>query len=126
MNDTPEFIRSLRKHLGLTQEEFAEVLGAAEGQAMVSRWETGKTRPSERHLVRIAELAGVKVDEVRGHRRELPISPKLAKELVLHVPADEHVRRWLINTIENAVLEAVPDEGVPLWLAQLRGRIGIG
>ncbi|MFQ5826698.1 MAG: helix-turn-helix domain-containing protein [Dehalococcoidia bacterium] len=39
----PERVRSLRRHLGLTQEELAQDLGTR--QQTISEWETGMYRP---------------------------------------------------------------------------------
>jgi DNA-binding transcriptional regulator YiaG len=52
-------VRELREHLGLTQQELADELGAR--QQTISEWETGMYRPrglSERLLSLIAERAG--------------------------------------------------------------------
>lgn len=53
-------IRFLRRRLGKTQPEFADVLGVTQGT--VSRWESGAA-PSHEHLVRLAGLDGVSLDE---------------------------------------------------------------
>jgi DNA-binding transcriptional regulator YiaG len=52
-------IRALRDHLGMTQQELADELGAR--QQTVSEWETGRYRPrgvSARLLERVAEEKG--------------------------------------------------------------------
>lgn len=52
-------MRALRRHLGLTQQELAEQLGAR--QQTVSEWETGAYRPrgtSATLLALIAERTG--------------------------------------------------------------------
>jgi DNA-binding transcriptional regulator YiaG len=52
-------VRELREHLGLTQQQLADELGAR--QQTISEWETGMYRPrglSERLLSLIAERAG--------------------------------------------------------------------
>ena len=52
-------VRSLREHLGLTQEGLAQELNVR--QQTVSEWETGQYRPrgaSERLLAVVAERAG--------------------------------------------------------------------
>jgi putative transcriptional regulator len=46
-------IRQLREALGLTQEEFARELGVS--FSTVSRWETGRGRPSHLAIHRIEE-----------------------------------------------------------------------
>lgn len=52
----PDEVRALRKHLGMSQMEFAEELGCY--QDAISNWETGQKRPngiSSNALLRIAE-----------------------------------------------------------------------
>ena len=56
---TPGTVRGLRRHLGLSQREFAQEMNAR--QQTVSEWETGRYRPrgpSARLLSLIAEQAG--------------------------------------------------------------------
>lgn len=53
-----ELIKGLRQHMGLTQTEFADVLGVR--QQTVSDWEQGAyipTRASSKHLMLVAERA---------------------------------------------------------------------
>jgi DNA-binding transcriptional regulator YiaG len=54
-----EGVKALRRHLGLTQDQMAQELGAR--QQTISEWETGVYQPrgvSERFLSLIAERAG--------------------------------------------------------------------
>lgn len=56
---TPEKIKALREHMGLTQEAFGEELGMR--QQTISEWETGMYRPrrsTSKYLALIAERAG--------------------------------------------------------------------
>jgi DNA-binding transcriptional regulator YiaG len=53
-----ELIKGLRQHMGLTQAQFAEVLGVR--QQTVSEWEVGlyePTRATAKHLMLVAERA---------------------------------------------------------------------
>ncbi|MGQ0603321.1 MAG: helix-turn-helix transcriptional regulator [Anaerolineales bacterium] len=53
-----ELIKGLRQHMGLTQAQFAEVLGVR--QQTVSEWEVGlyaPTRATAKHLALVAERA---------------------------------------------------------------------
>jgi putative transcriptional regulator len=52
--DHSKMIRELRAELGLTQEQFAAVLGVT--YSSVNRWENNKVRPSHLALQRIKEL----------------------------------------------------------------------
>ncbi len=60
-------VRSLRKHLEMTQDELAEELNVR--QQTVSEWETGQYRPrgaSERLLTFVAERAEFRYEERGG------------------------------------------------------------
>jgi putative transcriptional regulator len=50
----PSKIKALRARLGITQEQFASLLGVT--FSTVNRWETGKSRPSPLAIARIEEL----------------------------------------------------------------------
>lgn len=50
-----DFIRDLRRRLGMTQEEFAHALGITVGT--VNRWENGRFRPSKLARATLAEFA---------------------------------------------------------------------
>jgi transcriptional regulator with XRE-family HTH domain len=51
-------MRASREELGLTQTEVGRVLGV--GQAAISQWEIGESRPGARNLVLLCELFGLK------------------------------------------------------------------
>ncbi len=64
-------VRSLRKHLEMTQDELAEELNVR--QQTVSEWETGQYSPrgaSERLLSFVAERAEFRYGEGRGSKFE--------------------------------------------------------
>ena len=77
-----DFIRHLRRQLGMTQEEFAHSLGITVGT--VNRWENGRFRPSKLARATILEFArrhGVAVqaeqdgsDIAVGRRQADPLS----------------------------------------------------
>jgi DNA-binding transcriptional regulator YiaG len=50
-----EFVRSLRRELQMTQEEFAHELGITVGT--VNRWENGRFRPSKLARATLLEFA---------------------------------------------------------------------
>jgi DNA-binding transcriptional regulator YiaG len=50
-----EFVRSLRRELKMTQEEFAHELGITVGT--VNRWENGRFRPSKLARATLLEVA---------------------------------------------------------------------
>lgn len=76
---TAEFIATLRKANGYTQQEVAEKLNISD--RTLSSWETGRTAPDLLLLPALADLYGVTVDEIlRGERRQYdkPAEPELS------------------------------------------------
>jgi DNA-binding transcriptional regulator YiaG len=60
---SPQLIRSLRRHLGLSQKELAILVGVSVGAAHL--WETGKFRPKDEKKRRLAALRKLGRREVR-------------------------------------------------------------
>jgi putative transcriptional regulator len=54
-DEAGEFVRSLRRELKMTQEEFAHELGITVGT--VNRWENGRFRPSKLARATLMEFA---------------------------------------------------------------------
>ena len=54
-HEMSDFIRRLRRELGMTQEELAHALGITVGT--VNRWENGRFRPSKLARATILEFA---------------------------------------------------------------------
>jgi putative transcriptional regulator len=75
LDHTGELIRTLRRDLGLTQEEFAHELGITVGT--VTRWENGRFRPSKLARATLVEFA-----ERRGHP-----TPGISKQTAEPEPA---------------------------------------
>jgi len=69
VDHTGELVRTLRRELGLTQEEFAHELGITVGT--VNRWENGRFHPSKLARTMLAEFA---------HRHGHP-APAIAKKI---------------------------------------------
>ena len=51
---TPKEIQEIRKHLCVSQEKFAQLLGTT--VVTVNRWENGKTVPSRLYVKELKEL----------------------------------------------------------------------
>lgn len=89
--DTAKKIREVRKNLGLTQAEFAELVDATQGS--VSKWETGRETPRYDALVKIAKAANISMSaamtgtEHTFNRRE----PTMAVTLVGAVQSGYYV-----------------------------------
>lgn len=71
-----ENIARYRKRKGLSQEKLSESMGVS--RQAVTKWETGLSRPSSGHLIRLAELLGVSVDTLLGNEGEA--APRLGED----------------------------------------------
>lgn len=68
MNEFGNFLYSLRKGKGMTQQELADMLNVT--NKAISKWETGEAFPETAQLVPLATIFGVTVDELlRGRRK---------------------------------------------------------
>lgn len=77
MNDYEfgNYLYALRSKAGLTQKEIAQQLGVT--NKAVSKWETGKSKPTTNALRKLAVLFGLSVDrllELRGGTKQMKIS----------------------------------------------------
>jgi transcriptional regulator with XRE-family HTH domain len=55
-------IRELRERAGLSQMRLAVLVGVSLGA--VRLWESGKAEPKARHLLKLAEVLGVRPEEI--------------------------------------------------------------
>lgn len=78
-----EFLKTLRKEKGLTQEQLAEILRVS-GRT-ISRWETGMNMPDLTILIQIAEFYDVEVKEILDGERKGEIMNKELKETLSKV-----------------------------------------
>lgn len=60
---TPQEIRQLRSEMGVTQREFAQIVGV--GASTIAMWESGKRRPDRRSRATLQQLRK-RVDEKGG------------------------------------------------------------
>lgn len=100
-------IRSLRNSLGLTLEEFGSRIDNA-NKGAVNNWEKGRSIPSSKRLVIIAEIAGISVDELLyGSFEEFCFKEFSEYWEKHHVPA--HIRKIGLNqafkNFVNSVVE---------------------
>lgn len=70
------FLKTLRKEKGITQEQLAEIMGVS--SRTVSRWETGSNMPDLDVLILIADYYEVELREILDGERK---SEKMNKEL---------------------------------------------
>lgn len=72
-------IRNIRLGLGLTMEEFAERIDDNSRSGTVANWETGKNAPNPKRLKRIAELAGISVEELTSETQTIKIGEQIKR-----------------------------------------------
>lgn len=72
---TKDIIRTGRKKLGLTVDEFAERCKVTRGA--VQHWERGATAPSRRHAPAVAKLLGITVPELLGGDANISAGPNI-------------------------------------------------
>lgn len=72
MNEFGNFLYSLRKEKGMTQQELADRLRLT--NKAISKWETGEAFPETAQLVPLADVFGVSVDELLRGRRSAPVA----------------------------------------------------
>lgn len=77
------FMKTLRKEKGITQEQFAEKLNVA--RRTVSRWETGTNMPDLAVLIEIADFYQVELRELLDGERRSELMNQETKETVLKV-----------------------------------------
>lgn len=77
------FLKCLRKEKGMTQEQFAELLGVS-GRT-VSRWETGSNMPDLDVLIQIADYHEVEIREILDGERKGEKMNKEMEDTVLKV-----------------------------------------
>lgn len=75
-----ENIKFLREREGMTQAEFAEVLGDL-SQSAVGNWEAGKREPEIAMVVKIAEVFNVSLDDLILHQLTPP-TPQYVSNLI--------------------------------------------
>ena len=70
MADFRENLARLRKERQLTQTQLAELLDVQ--PRLISRWETGQVKPQFDHMVRLAEVLEVSLDELAKGAESVP------------------------------------------------------
>lgn len=89
MNEFGNFLYSLRKSAGMTQQELADKLGVT--NKAISKWETGEAFPETAQLVPLSDIFGVTVDALlRGRENAFsnksnsePESPEKERERIV-------------------------------------------
>ena len=74
-------IRELRKQRGLTQNKLAELIGADSN--LISRWETGKSKPISLYVQKLAQALGTSTDYLLGDTDDSsPVSGSITVSVV--------------------------------------------
>ncbi len=115
-----EFLSTLRKANGYTQQEVADKLGVS--NRTLSSWETDRTVPDILILPAIADLYGVTADEIlRGERLESIPTPALSESKKLITKFNDKLHLYGGFAIVGAVVAAVAmmivaTKEFPVWL----------
>ncbi|MBQ3253284.1 MAG: helix-turn-helix transcriptional regulator [Acholeplasmatales bacterium] len=102
-----EFLKSLRKSKGYTQQDVAEALYVT--QKSVSRWETGEGIPDINIISSVAEFYGVTVDEIlKGQKNNIEKTNNL-KEQTINLK-----NKSKIKLIKNSILSK---QNIYFWVS---------
>lgn len=102
--DLGERIARLRKEEGITQVQFAELLGTS--QQAITAYEVGRRRVPVSALPEIAKLLGVSVEELIGEEtkpgKRGPV-PKLQQQMerITHLPKTQ--QRFVMQVLESVL-----------------------
>lgn len=95
-----EKLARLREQNNMSQFEVAEALDVS--RQAISRWETGRAKPSTEKLIALSRLYGVPLDELVGGE------PARAESGAENVEAPAPPRRWIAaGALALAVLAAI-------------------
>ena len=88
-----EFLKTLRKETGLTQEELADKMNVS--RRTVSRWETGSNLPDLALLVELADLYDVDMREIfNGERKDESMNKDLKETMLMAADyTDDHMKK---------------------------------
>lgn len=73
-------IKALRELKGLSQEKVAEQCDT--NSSVVSRWETGRNKPSDRFQQKLADVLGVNIDDFYVNQSRVVPESVLLKEIL--------------------------------------------
>ena len=119
MNEFGNYLYTLRRGAGMTQQELAEKLGVT--NRTISKWETGETFPETSQLIPLADLFHVTVDELLrgcGSVERTASDPGLSSELPEEGATDANTDR--------SKRSSVPSPGVAALIACGIGAILLG
>lgn len=113
MADFAKTVRDLRKQAGLTQKQLASVLEIE--RSTVTSWEAGRSTPTYRMLLRIAELFRIGLDELSA----LPKGARLVDETQqVLLPVYGPIQAGRLGLLE---FNAEPEEQRPVSKERIQG-----
>ena len=124
-SDYPQRIKSARGARGLTQSQFANLIGVS--YASVNRWENGQSRPNNlawRHVVELEKLSSEGIDGVRvDSENRLTPSPSMdfsADPSAVSVVAEAHRLAYghLFNpafATETSLIDPLPHQRIAVY-----------
>ena len=101
MLETGQTIAALRTNANMTQEQLAARLFVS--RDLVSKWETGKSPPNYKMILKLAELFSVGVDTLFDKDQIL------TEELSSIVPTDDHVDAEFLKEVINTFLYSLSE-----------------
>ena len=113
MNEFGNYLYSLRKSKGMTQQELADKLGVT--NKAVSKWETGEAFPETAQLIPLSDIFGVTVDDLLRGKAETLVETKQITESPneesesIHFEKQKKIRSLgkMINTIIMLLATAI-------------------
>ena len=117
MNEFGNYLYTLRRAAGMTQQELAEKLGVT--NRTISKWETGETFPETSQLIPLADLFHVTVDELLrgcGSVERTASDPGLSSELPEEGTADANTDRSKRSSVPSPGMAALIACGIGVIL----------
>ena len=115
MNEFGNYLYTLRRGAGMTQQELAEKLGVT--NRTISKWETGETFPETSQLIPLADLFHVTVDELLrgcGSVERTASDPGLSSELPEEGATDANTDRSKRSSVPSPGMAAL------IWMLALK------
>lgn len=98
-------IRTIRKSLGLSMQEFGKLFNPPASKGVVSNWENNYNKPNNERLKTIANLGGVSVDELLYGDERSYINPMIieiaAKQYNVDISDDQEMINHIYNRLHS-------------------------
>lgn len=117
LHEMGDFLQSLRKSKGLTQQELADLLNVS--NKTVSKWENGLGIPEMSTLLLLADLYDVSVDDIlRGSKKMNKVDDKPLERMqyIVHKSKHQYINH-LILAFGMLILGVLGVNAVQIWIA---------